>query len=89
MREDVDPAEDRDEFVTRIDDIYDYCQLLSDREFRRAVISNDTAALQTLSDNLIAWEAEYTRVLSSYDAALDYDGRAAIVGAVETGSLPR
>lgn len=89
MREDVDPADDRAEFVVRIDDIYDYCQLMSDREFRRAVITNDTVTLQRLSDNITAWEAEYDRVLAAYDAAVDYAGRAAVVGAVETGSLPR
>ena len=88
MRE-VDPADDRDEFVERIDDIYDYCKLIRDNEFRRAVIENDSVKLQTFSDNVAAWDAERTRILSAYDTAVDRDGRAAAVALVDVGSLPR
>lgn len=88
MGEEINPADDRDEFIIRINSIYDYAGRINEREFRRAVILNDTVKLQEFVDNIAIWDTALGQALTDYDAALDRDGRIAVVGSITTEGLP-
>lgn len=87
--EGINPADDRDEFIRRINDIFDYCARINESSFKRACILDDTVTLKEFSDNMDVWDAAEAQALTDYDAAPDRGGRIAVVGAVTAEGLPR
>lgn len=87
--ENIDAAEDRDEFIKRMDHIFNYCCRISEQDFRRCILTNDTAQLQIFNDNLATWEAKKDQWIADYDAAVDVEGRRAVVGSVTPNGLPK
>ena len=83
-----DPAEDRADFIRRLNHIYDYCGLISEQDFRRTLITNNAAQLQIYSDNITTWDAAKNQSIANYDAAKNLESRRVVVGSINIEGLP-
>ena len=84
----TDPAKDREEFVKRLQHTFDYCRRINERDFKMAVISNDSVVMKKYSDNALIWEDAKNKVISQYDLAPDEASKRVVVGSVTTQGLP-
>ena len=89
MDEEIDPAENRDEFIERVERIYDYSRLINDKDFKKCVLTNDTVQIQTHNDNLSAWDTAKNQTIADYDSAIDLDAKRVVVGSITLSELPR
>lgn len=86
MNPEIDPSEDRDEFVRRIEKIC--CRLDHSKEYVEALMNDDAVKQSEIKESYLKQKAKMQHFLDAYDAGVDKEAKQLVVGQVTPDYKP-
>ncbi len=78
---------DRDEFLKRLDYLFDPLMESDFKECIKALVNADSVYIDALKAKYVSFASEKNRYIDAYDAAPDQDARDAIIGSVTLNNV--